>query len=410
MLLTLIPLVSAEIFTYSIGDYEKSDRGEYSLVYINNGELLEEEGMLYQPVGTETFQIAHNKAIKSVNVIERNSPVRLKLNLPQLEFYDDDKYRFVERECFPNTREAWIDYTSEYGQSPKLTVEFYPLEMQDCKKGEFILYQGMKIEVEYYETNKIKSVTHSEINPGEDITFLLQFENIDKEGEVVIYNTFDPDTEIEREVTSEKISAVLTAPSIPIQEYVIEYYEGYEIVDRAVVMEDHNWGSIDFRVLTSDKKTVFPLAIESYNRLKDSLPLDITIKTIDPDTLEDGTTIRKRATVPMGKRIFYVDLEISENEMTNDIHIAATYNGITEYAEHNSLIRFKKEDVKRGLPKSPGEELLEEMAKASQDKDKDEAIAGEAKLPSSSVIGIIITIALFAIMGYFAYSFFRKED
>lgn len=413
-ILILMPCAAAEVFTYYTGAYETEIREDYDILHINNGELFEQDGMIYQPYGTEVFEIPADKAVKDVRIIEKNKPVSISANIPQLEFYDDEKYRFAQRDCFFPTSEAWIDYRMRYGESAEMTVVFYPLEMKDCDTGEFALYQEIKIEAEYYTPNKIKSVSHSEISPGSRILLDIEIENRKENSEIAIYNPFSLVEKSVYEVVSDRLSAEVDAPEIAEQSYAIEYYENGDIVDRYLISENAKWGSVDFRVLESGKSTVFPLAIELHNTHGENISVLLRIRTIGID-LEEGSEKEMSLIAQPGKNIFYTDFEVSENETNNDLTVEAAYNGITEYAEHNSLVRFSKESFISGLPPSPGQELLEDVARESSGgSDLSKTTAEESESPkegfsSSTAAGVVIIIALFAIVGYLVKIYLKWE-
>lgn len=411
IMILLAGIVCADRFTYETREYEVHKGQEYDVVYINNGLLWEIEGFLNEPVGGEQFNVLADKAIKSITIVGKENPVNLKMNLPVVKYADDIYYGYEDRECISNQRDAYIDYYKSYGDESQIVVEFHPLEIVDCEKGEFILYQNMEIEVEYYEKNKIKSVEHSGLNPGSETTIEFEFENVEDGDQILVQDYWFDEVAYEY-VDSGKMTITAEIP-VDISDFflVVEYYNvDDEIVDRYLIKEDFAWGTFDFRVLVSDDAEVFPLAIEIENTKGTDISISLDIISMNFEE-EAETTIHRTLTASPGKSMHFIEFKITENEVSNDITISATYNGITETVEHNSLIRFTEEEIQNGLPPPPGAVFAQEFAEIlEEDYDEAENVKKTSEpTKKSTIIAVIAAISLFIIVGYVGLKYAGKE-
>lgn len=403
---------SAETLTYETGIHEKYYNAGYELIAVNNGEMWESEGQLNEPVSMQKHPLPSDKAVKSVRIAKKAEAVDISANLPQIEYGGDEFFSFVDRECLSNERDAFITYDTEYGTESFLNLEIHPLEITDCEKGEFTLYRSMEIEIEYYEENKIKSVSASEFRPGEEATIQLEFENLGGENEIIIKDHWGDEVFLEN-VYSEKKTATVYIPEDAEEIYfTAEFYEAGEIVDRALVSQDLDWGSVDFRVLVSEDENVFPLAIEIKNAAGEEIPVELVMRSIN---WSGDTRAEKTETVEasLGSSIHYFNLDAGgeEGDKLNDISVEATYNGITKYVEHNSLVRVTYDEVKDGLPLSPGEQVAKDLADIAAGTYEDDEDEG-AKEPTakSNIIGILVAVVMFALIGYIAFKYLRRRD
>jgi hypothetical protein len=410
MFCALAAIASAEKFTYETGVYEKYDNAGYELLAINNGEQWESDGQLNEPVTLQKYQISSDKAIKEVKIIKKSDSIKLSINLPQIDYGGDEFFSFVERECLANERDAFMTYDDEHGKESFLNFEIHPLEITDCENGKFTLYRKMEIEVEYYDENKIKSVSPSEFKPGEEATIKFEFENLKGENEIIIKDDWGSEVVLEN-VYSEEETYIVDIPEDTEDIYfTIEFYEGGEIVDRAVISQDLDWGSVDFRVLVSEDDTVFPLAIEIKNAVGEEIAVGLVMMSLNMDG-EAETTKTETVDASPGNSIHYFNLEAGEDGRMNDISVEATYNGITEYIDHNSLVRSTHDEVKDGLPLSPGEELAKDLVDIAAGTYEDGESEGPAEATTkSNLIGILAAVIMFCLIGYIAFKYLRKRD
>ncbi len=69
----LIPSVVAEVFIYNVGGYETDERGEYTLVYVDNGELIDNEAKLKEAADclkAESLEGCQRPPIGDINGLE----------------------------------------------------------------------------------------------------------------------------------------------------------------------------------------------------------------------------------------------------------------------------------------------------------------------------------------------------
>ena len=187
MFVILAGIASAETLTYKTGIYEAVYQGNYGLLYINNGDLIEEDGELREPVAMQNFNVSSDKAIKSITLKSRNLPKEFELNIPQIGYTNNNVYANKDRECFENFRDAYtVVWAHTYEKTAYVMIEVHPLEVTDCEKGIFTLYQEMEMEVEYYEENKIKSVENTGLVSGQSATLTFNLENRNPDSKIVV--------------------------------------------------------------------------------------------------------------------------------------------------------------------------------------------------------------------------------
>lgn len=400
-------------YTYQTGDFSIKESNNYELVQIQNGNQFEQEYGIVAPYSTKEFEFEPGKALKDARVFRFLEQVEITANLPVLEYDErDGTTRFVDRDCDFNELEAHVSATPFYGEKTLVKVEFYPLRMEDCENNKFVLYKALDTELEFYEQNKIKSIDFGEIKPGEEVTFTVNFEEI-LEGKLVVKEADTEEIFAEKAISGQdKIEITFTATNFADQAYKFEYYENDELVDIEVITASKDWGDIDFRVLISEDKLIFPLAIETNNILSEDIKLDITLNSLN-DILEVDSTTNKEITAPPGKNIVYTDFTIAEDETVNDIELIATYNGISKTVLYNSLVRFTKSEVSNGLPPPPGEKIRENIAEIAQNLTKEASLENKEKKAISSrlanTIGITLALILTLAVIYIAFKYMRTK-
>ena len=396
--LLMASFVCAE--TYNIGKYEVLEKEEYSTVLIQNGDLVEEDEMPFEPVGRMTIPLDRDKAVKDIRILNARNPEKLDLNLPILKFVDEENYQLVDNDCFEDKREPYLYTTILDGADYKVIVDIYPLEIVDCSEGKYILYKDIDLEVEYHEENNILDASYSEIVPGKPVKIDIEFQDV-AEGDKVTIETYEG-KEVEKQVTSGKMSFEVDAPENVAQNFfLIKYYRDYEVIDREIIIQETDWGSFDFRILVSENRNILPIAIEVNNELEEEIELDILIESVDVDSITQTskkTTLNSRP----GKQIHYINFEVGDDELINDIDITATYNTVSHNQGHNSIMRFTHDEVKEGLP-SPREDLAEELSNIIESEES------KPKTNISNILGIIIAVLLFGGVGFLAFYFLRKK-
>ncbi|MBN2112035.1 hypothetical protein JW707_02945, partial [Candidatus Woesearchaeota archaeon] len=284
-LLMVFPvLANAEILNYETGIYEEYDMDEWTLLYIQNGDLWEADGELNEPVTIQKFDIPSDKAIKSIEITEKRSPKEFKLNLPQVE-YSGDYYSYVPRDCYYDQREAYMVVSSyDYADTASVSLEVHPMEITDCEKGVFTLYREMDFEIEYYEENKIKSVDYDSLTPGEETTLNFELENRNPESEIIVYDDWGNEL-ASKEVYSDTEKVAVAVPGDTPNLYLnVEYYEEGNVVDRAVITQNLDWGDMDFRVLVSESVLEFPLALQIDNEKGEEISVKLKIASINSES------------------------------------------------------------------------------------------------------------------------------
>ena len=412
ILIVLSGFAYAETLTYETGIYEAVAMDQWDLLYINNGDLLEEDGEIREPVKVEKFAVASDKAIKEVYLKDRAKSKEFDLNIPEVKYKNEETYSYEKRTCDTNYRDAYISTLSyDYADESSILIEIHPLEITNCLDGEFILYQELEIEIEYYEENKIKSVEHSGLYPGEKTTLTFELENRNSNSKIIVYDDWGNELG-SKKPTSDKTQITVNVPEDTANLYfTAEYYENNEIVDRELIKQDLSWGKMDFRVLVSENPLVFPLAVQIDNKKEEEIEIDLIIISTNKD-LEEMTKLKKIIKAPVGSTIHYLNFEITEEEKINDISIEATHNGIAEYAEHNSIVRFTHDEVKGGLPASPGQEIAEELFEKMKDPSTFESENPKIKKQTNMTLTIIVAIvAVILIIGLiiFAFKYMRKD-
>ncbi len=399
---------SAEVLTYKTGAYDIYDDGDgYELLVIENGEQWEMESQFNEPVSMSTFSVASDKAIKSVTLKEKRLPKELTLNIPLIYYTTDESFEYLDSDCEENFRDAYaLMWFDTFSSSPTILVEIHPLEITDCKNQKFTLYQELDIEVEYYEENKIKSFEHSEFVPGKEATLTFEFENLEGNGQLVVSNGVD---KISESVDSETIEISMFVPEdIADFYFAAEYYEDGDVVDRQIISQSFKWGSVDFRVLVSDDRLVLPIAVQVENLLGKEIPVFLEIASLD-DYYNEVSKVERVVSVPSGVSINYVQLNITEDEAGNDVSVRAAYNGVTEFAEHNSLVRFTLEEVRNGLPQAPGISLFTEV-ESEGDSKAAEGSETSSSWKGSTFVGIAAALAIFGVVVYIAFKYLGKKE
>lgn len=416
MFILIAGVVAAENIIYELEEYEVYQKGEWELIAARGTENWEREGAINEPISKIDYEVPQDRAIKDVKIVGLSKSVELMANLPKV-FYQQELVGFEERTCRRNERKAWISYSDIYDETGILAIEYHPLEYRDCEKGEWTLHRKMEVEVEYYEENKIKSVKHTPFVGDSTATFTLEMENL-RDSYLYVYDSISQ-TVFEGPAEAEMEIEVEIGP-FGEQHFFFEVEEDGEIVDRAAIIEDLSWGSVDFRVLVSESRTVFPLAVEITNTKEEAIDVELEIESTDMNFTVQST-MKEQITAKPGNSIHYIDFSIGDDETRNDIGIRAFHNGVMKYAEHNSLIRFTKEEVQAGLPSSPGEQLKQEIAELANDpqvqkeiEEFDKMLEGKEEQPgwsSSLWAGIVIGIVLLVIVGYLGFTFLGvKED
>jgi hypothetical protein len=171
-----------------------------------------------------------------------------------------------------------------------------------------------------------------------------------------------------------------------------------------------SWGSVDFRIYESDDPYVFPLVIDVENNLDREFTAELYVKTIYGDGSYGESELHKLIDVPKNPEMLYLDFPVSVLERTNDVLVIVEYNDESEEALYNSLTRLSLEMVITDkLPAVP-EDLIEGVSEVSVEEDigevdvsLDDEVVEESKFKISTVVGVLIVLLLFAIVGFVAW-------
>lgn len=164
-----------------------------------------------------------------------------------------------------------------------------------------------------------------------------------------------------------------------------------------------SWGSVDFRILESDDPYVFPLVIDVENLLEDEFTAELYVKTIYGNGSYGESEMHKLIDVPKNPELLYLDFLISALERNNDVLVIVEYNDEEEEALHTSLTRLSLDSISDDLPSveeiSVDEEDIGEVDVAEIDLEDDI----ESSFNVSVIIGVLIVLVLFAIVGVVAW-------
>ena len=149
-----------------------------------------------------------------------------------------------------------------------------------------------------------------------------------------------------------------------------------------------SWGSVDFIIYKSDDPYVFPLVIDVENLLWEEFTAELYVKTIYSNGSFGESEMHKLIDIPINPELLYLDFPISALERNNDVLVIVEYNDESEEALHNSIDRFNSIN---------GELLEEDIDEVSLDDNV------QSKFKISTVVGVIIVLLLFAIVGFVAW-------
>jgi hypothetical protein len=157
-----------------------------------------------------------------------------------------------------------------------------------------------------------------------------------------------------------------------------------------------SWGSVDFRIYESDDPYIFPLIIDVENLLEDEFTAELYVKTIYGNGSFGESEMHKLIDIPINPELLYLDFPISALERNNDVLVIVEYNDESEEALHTSLTRLSLDSISDDLPnveKDIGEVDLDEV----------DDLEYESSFNFSIIIGILIVLVLFAIVGVVAW-------
>ena len=404
--LVLMQVAFADTYVFETGQCQSIKSGNYDIIICENTDLLDEQFQLEVPQGTKVLEFDKGGIIKEITLKKVSDATELTLNIPMVDYDAQGNSMYVEKECIRNTEKAYIDpMTPTYGEKTNVRVDFYPLEMVDCETGLFKLYEKMEIEIEFEDRISFSVERTSELIPEKDVTYVAHFDEtpngeISVEGRYGLIETF--------EAKSKTVEMTFTTTLTELQEYTFDYYEGDELLATQNIEEDLSWGNFDFRVLESEDKTIFPLAIEITNDLQEEISLDLQIMSTNLDG-DVQTTMNTSIKAKPGIGIYYIDFKVTEEERNNNIDIIGSYKGISLLASHNTFVRFKKEETQSGLPPPPGEELIQEMAKVIQEEASKTSAKKSVSSRLSTTIAIIVSVLLTALVIYIIFKYMRTK-
>ncbi len=403
--LVLVPSALAETRIFHTGPYITEQRDAYEVIYTPETMLISQIGNLEEPVGRVKYEFPQGTVIKDITILWKESYQDLTLNIPEVDWDIDQSPLYLDRTCDSNSRDIFVDYGLPiYSDKTYIEVDIFPLEVVDCLQGKFRLWEKISLDFEIEDKNHFAVESKSDILPGRTAIFNLVFDRVPS-GEVLVEGTYGEVGLFK--VMSKESTVSFISTETEIQEYDFYYYEGDDLIAVTHYEEDIGWGEADFRVLNTSTNTSIDLAIEVINNEGKIIPLTIELYSVNDDG-SPGTNKEITIQAKPGRKIYYVeDFEIDESEYLDDIAIIASYRGVSILAQHNSLVTFSKEETLNVLPRSPGEQILTEIAHTLTGEER--PIKEESKLKSSTVVGVTIAVILFILMGVVAYYLFKND-
>lgn len=196
-----------------------------------------------------------------------------------------------------------------------------------------------------------------------------------------------------------------------------EFDDEWESIDHS----NASWGDVDFRILESDNDLVFPIVIDINNYLEEELEGVLVIETLTPEASFGQSDYEEDIIIPEKPELKYVDFEVVEGEEEYDVWVWVYVDDEPAYRLYNSIMRTSEKDIKEKdeLPLLPGEVLKEEIEeyleefheKYPENVTVQEVIETELREKRSRmIIGILIAVAAFALVGLIAWFALKKDD
>ena len=398
----LAGIANARVYVYETGSHMIVDAGGgQSYVNVDNAEFDEEAFIPAFPIHEKLYEFPSTKTIRNVSIVELAEPVKLSLNLPDVKEGD---------ECITESQEAYATYYEPIYTSDgtEVRIRSSPLQMDSCSENKDTLYQKISYNIEFTEPSaRIIRLGYPKPLPRDaKIKFLVGFEG-SPDG-ILKVKDYMGDTVLEQDVSGDAQIEILTEDEDLIY-YRFEYYENDVLVDFKEIEEEGTnvtWGAVDFRIYMSDDPLVMPLVIELQNFGEENIDVDLAISSIYFDATS-GTVMEEKVTAMPGANIYEIDVNLEDGEEMNDIEINATCIGETASVLHNTLPRLdpKVMEGKAHLPPPPGV-ILKEIA---MNESRKRAEGGNSWAATSTAFGIILVIALFAIVGYLARMYLKSD-
>jgi hypothetical protein len=274
-------------------------------------------------------------------------------------------------------------------------------------KKHFLFILLFVISLNIAEAATIKNVSYTEPLIGGQINNLdIKFEgNVD--GVIAVYDMYS-------QVLAMK--PVTGDDSIPVEVpfdliIVIKYMENDKVVDIKTVgplpeTPESGWASIDLRALTSDNKTIVPLAIKITNKIGKKIEAELKIQSLFINGSVGSEKIKK-ITIPENPNIYNTNFSISPNEEFNDVKVILTYHNSSITETINTFIKAKPGSIgEKDLPKRPGEILQEQLNNKTQED-------GEKRLETgkqiSTTLIVAVSIILTILILFFAVKYLKNE-
>ena len=379
-----------------IGNYTVEEEDGYSWLEIPDYSMKEDMFSLYEPYISQKFTFPADQIVENITLISYSDPVELELNMPEVDYDDNDKMIFSERECNKETRKPFIStfppsYTTE---GTMYAVRFYPLEMVSCSDGKFNLYKKMTFKVNFKQEGKAKiaEVKYSEpIAPGTKVRLNISFTGT-PEGTLKLLD-IGGDVVDEKEITGDSYLEFTAEKSNGI--YKVMYYEGNSLASYRELLMSINWATLDARILKTDSSTRKSVAvfINSFNDIKTDAELTISIVYLS--NLSEKIVVNESLDVMPGEQIVYKEFNITKEEDLEDIKVVLSGNDVSIERVVPGFIKLDRNAIKgMQAPPTPAEIIDKELSKyGPSDKKKEEmSLTSKIALAASilAVLGIII--------------------